>query len=168
MDHLITPIEVDGNLKCIKHGKPAFAASPYRTESVIADLYGTVEKVGAENDDLWLWENNSGGNVTFGFCCFWKIKLRFTFVESDNEHHITIRLNPGRLDEQVIAQHATWVDGVGDHDPWEIEIDMNAEGVMGIACGNTLDVEGSVDNGGTLSGEKMRMEVISVTLGPPV
>lgn len=173
MDHLITPIMVDGDLKCIKHGKTAFDASPYRTESVItpagSGVLGTDGEaclVSTENADLWSWGRNSYVDILFGFCCFWKIKLRFTFLDSENECGVWVWLNKDTLIEQLIGQHVTWEGGVYNGDPWEIEIDMNEEGVMGRACGSIISVTGGADDEG-YAGEKMRMEVVSVTLGPP-
>jgi len=165
--HLIQTIDIDGTRYCVKHG----ASTPkWRTVSVLSpnDITdGTgFELAGAENDDSWnlFVDDDAGGNGVIGFvtCCIWKFTIKWDLSAFDSDDAVlsgSVSLNTNLL--------FSWSRTESLGESIEYEVDLNALGFIGRACGNIFGIEGRVDSAGGTH-PSLQVSIIDVTFGPPV
>jgi hypothetical protein len=153
MNHLIQSIDISGTRYCVKHG----ATTPkWRTVSILG---GNLELETAEDDDSWIMAGdgvNSGGSIKFATCCLWKATVRF-FLESDSAVYTgDVSLNGVLVDSFIRTGSAG--------ETVDIEVDLDALGLMGRACGNIWDITALYEDG---TAAEMAVVIIDVTYGPP-
>jgi hypothetical protein len=165
--HLIQAIDIDGTKYCVKHG----ATTPkWRTISELSpnDITGGTgfELTGAENDDSWdlFVDDDAGGNGVIGFatCCIWKFTITWDLSAFDSDDAVlsgSVFLNSNSI--------FYWERTESLGESIQYEVDLNALGFIGRACGNIFGIEGRVDTaGGTLP--SLQVSITDVTFGPPV
>jgi hypothetical protein len=157
MSHLIQAIDVEGNLLCIKHG----ATSPkWRTVSSLTVDNGDLILSGAEDGDEWIVTPDGGGNgrgtIAYGTCCIWKATVRFA-LESDSAEYSGSVTVAGTLVDAFSQSGST-----GEY--IDIEVDLNALGLMNRACGSVWQIFASALDG---IDPLITVEIIDVTFGPP-
>ena len=163
MSHLIQTIDIEGTRYCVKHG----ATTPkWRTVSFV---YDDMELVSAEDDDAWQLPDSSGsahkvGSIQFWTCCIWKATVRFT-VTTENDRTIGGLIT---INGEIVGGFGfefEYQGGGSGPEVVDIEVDLNALGIMGRACGNEWSIYTEIDE---FDGSGMTIEIIDVTFGPPV
>lgn len=155
MSHLIQALPIPGyGLHCVKHG----ATTPkWRTLSFL----GNMVLSGAEDADEWV--DEGGGFVLEGFvnyatCCIWKATIRYHLQPTTAIYTGEVLINGMSVGVFVRAG------SVGEI--VDIEVDLNALGLMGRACGNLWFIDAFYYSGD--GDAAVTVQVIDVTFGPPV
>jgi hypothetical protein len=159
--HLIQTIEVEGGKRCVKHG----ASTPkWRTVSFPSiGEDGEIALGGVEDDDQWVLTTdefgNGDGQIKFATCCLWKATIRLTFSGLvDPYRTLRLSINGTLIQEFVDILDSDMID------PLEIEVDLDALGLLGRPCGNIWLIEFSTYEGGDTG--YVTIEVVDVTFGP--
>lgn len=155
MSHLIQSLPIPGyGLHCVKHG----ATTPkWRTLSFLANMVLS----GAEDADQWVEEGGGvefEGLVTYGTCCLWKATVRFFLESAAATYTGEVFINGISVGNFIVVGSPGEV--------VDIEVDLNALGLMGRACGNLWEIEAFYSSGD--GDAAVTVQVIDVTFGPPV